>query len=86
MKQRESYQVPRSSWKHGDHGAPPLLLSEIMSKHDEDGGDIGEKNIDRQLGSVHIDSTQRPIKKHIRTKKNLLSACALFSGLQNNSQ
>ena len=63
MKQRESYQVPRSSWKHGDHGAPPLL-SEIMPKHDEDKGDIGEKNIGGQLGLVRINSTQRLIKKH----------------------
>ena len=64
MKQRESYRVPRSSWKHGDHGAPPLF-SEIMPKHDEDGGDIGEKNIDGQLGLVRVDSTQRPIKNHM---------------------
>jgi hypothetical protein len=42
MKQRESYQVPRSSQKHGNHGAPPLL-SKIMLKHDKDGGDIGKK-------------------------------------------
>ena len=61
MKQRESYRVPRSSGKHGDHGVPPPLLSEIMPKHDEDGGDIG-KNIGGQLGLVCIDSTQRPIK------------------------
>ena len=61
MKQRESYQVPRSSRKHGDHGAPPLL-SEIMPKHDKDGRDIGKKNIGRQLGLVRVDSMQRPIK------------------------
>jgi hypothetical protein len=64
MKQRESYQVPHSSWKHGDHGTPPLLFK-IMPKHGEDGGDIGEINIGGQLGLVRIDSTQRPIKKHI---------------------
>ena len=45
--------------------APPPLLSEIMPKHDKDRGDIGEKNISRQLGLVCIDLTQRPIKKHI---------------------
>jgi hypothetical protein len=45
--------------------APPPLLSEIMPKHDKDGEDIGEKNIGGQLGVVHIDLTQRPIKKHI---------------------
>ncbi len=44
--------------------APPPLLSKIMPKHDEDKGDIGEKNIDGQLGLVRIDSTQRLIKKH----------------------
>jgi len=64
MKQRESYQVPCSSRKHGDHGAPPLF-SEIMPKHDEDGGDIGEKNIGGQLGLVRVDSTQRPIKNYM---------------------
>ena len=67
MKQRESYRVPRSSWKHGDNGTPPLL-SEIMPKHDEDRGDIDEKNIHGQLGLVCIDLTQRLIKKsHIGT-------------------
>ena len=64
MKQRESYQVPRSSPKHGNHGAPPLL-SKIMPKHDKDGGDIGEKNIRGQLGLVRIDLMQRLIKKYI---------------------
>ncbi len=64
MKQRESYQVLRSSWKHGDHGAPPLF-SKIMPKHDKDGGDIGEKNIGGQLGLVRVDLTQRPIKNHM---------------------
>jgi hypothetical protein len=64
MKQRESYQVPRSSWKHGDHGAPPLF-SEIMPKHDKDGGDIGKKNNGGQLGLVRVDSTQRLIKNHM---------------------
>jgi hypothetical protein len=64
MKQRESYQVPRSSPKHGDHGAPPLL-SEIVPKHDEDGGDIGKKNIGGQLGLVRIDSTKRLIKNYM---------------------
>ena len=64
MKQRESYRVPRSSRKHGDHGAPPLF-SEIMPKHDKDGGDIGEKNIGGQLGLVRVDSTQRPIKNYM---------------------
>jgi hypothetical protein len=39
-----------------------------MPKHDEDGGDIGEKNIGGQLGLVRVDSTQRPIKKlHVLT-------------------
>ncbi len=64
MKQRESYRVPRYSWKHGDHGAPPLF-SEIMSKHDEDGGDIGKKNIGGQLGLVHVDLTQWLIKNYM---------------------
>ncbi len=64
MKQRESYQEPRSSRKHGDHGAPPLF-SEIMPKHDEDGGDIGEINIGGQLGLVRVDLTQRPIKNYM---------------------
>ncbi len=45
--------------------APPPLLSKIMPKHDEDEGDIGERNIGGQLGLVRIDSTQQPIKKHI---------------------
>ncbi len=65
MKQRESYRVPGSSWKHGDHGAPPTLLSEIMPKHDEDGGDIGKNNIGGKLGLVRIDLTQQTIKNHI---------------------
>ena len=64
MKQRDSYRVPRSSRKHGDHGAPPLF-SEIMPKHDKDGGDISENNIGEQLGLVRIDSTQRPIKNYM---------------------
>jgi hypothetical protein len=57
MKQRESYQVPRFSRKHGDHGAPPLL-SKIMPKRDEDGGDTRKKNIGGQLGLLRIDLTQ----------------------------
>jgi hypothetical protein len=32
-----------------------------MPKHDEDKGDIGEKNIGGQLGLVRINSTQRLI-------------------------
>jgi hypothetical protein len=35
-----------------------------MPKHDEDGGDIDEKNIGGQLGLVRVDSTQRPKKVH----------------------
>ncbi len=38
--------------------------AEIMPKHDEDKGDIGEKKIGGQLGLVRINSTQRLIKKH----------------------
>jgi hypothetical protein len=45
--------------------APPPLFSEIMPKHDKDGGDIGEKNIGGQLGLVHVDSMQRPIKNYM---------------------
>jgi hypothetical protein len=40
-------------------------LSEIIPKHDEDGGDISGKNVGGQLGLGHIDLTKRPIKKHI---------------------
>jgi hypothetical protein len=36
------YGTYRSSRKHDDNGAPPLS-SEIMPKHDEDMGGIGEK-------------------------------------------
>ena len=42
----------------------PLLLSEIMPKHDKDAGDIGEK-YRGQLGLVHIAYTQQMIKTHI---------------------
>jgi hypothetical protein len=45
--------------------APPPLFSEIMPKHDEDGGDIGEKNIGGQLGLVRVDSMRRPIKNYM---------------------
>jgi hypothetical protein len=44
--------------------APPPL-SEIMPKHDKDGGDIGEKKIGGQLGLVRFDLTQWPIKNYI---------------------
>ena len=49
---------------------PPPLLSEIMPKHDEDGGDIGEKNIGGQLGLVRVDLT----KKHTFCQHVLWSA------------
>jgi hypothetical protein len=39
---RELATTPRSSRKHDDHGASPPS-SEIMPKHDEDIGGIGEK-------------------------------------------
>ena len=41
---------------------PSSLLSEIMPKHEKDGGYIGEKNIGGQLGLVRVDSMQWPIK------------------------
>ena len=43
---------------------PPPPSSEIMPKHDEDMGGIGEKNIGGQLGLVRIYSTQQTIKTH----------------------
>jgi hypothetical protein len=44
----------------------PPLLSEIMPKHDEDGGDIVKKNIGGQLGGlVRIDLMQRRIKMYM---------------------
>ncbi len=74
MKQRESYRVPLSSWKHGYHSAPPLL-SEIMPKHDENGGNIGGKNIGGQLGLVCIDSDATADKKaHIFCQRARRSA------------
>ncbi len=42
-----------------------------MPKHDEDGGDIGEKNIGGQLGLVRVDLTQRPIKITCINIKNI---------------
>ena len=67
MKQRESYHGLKLPAPLGNMVtmAPPPLLSKIMPKHDKDGGDISEKNIGGQLGLVGVDSTQRPIKKHI---------------------
>jgi hypothetical protein len=41
IKQRELATTPRSFCKHGDRVSPPS--SEIMPKHDEDMGGIGEK-------------------------------------------
>jgi hypothetical protein len=55
--------------------APSPLLSEIMPKHDGDGGDIGEKNIGRRLGLVRIDLMQGPIKKHIYKEQKNHSFC-----------
>jgi len=43
IKQREQATTPRSSCKHGGHGAPPPPSSKIMPKHDEDMGSIGKK-------------------------------------------
>jgi len=54
--------------KHGDHGALPPC-PKIMSKHDEDMGYIGKKNISVQLWLVCVDSTQRMIKKHVYSVK-----------------
>ena len=47
----------------------PPPLSKIMSKHDEDMGYIGKKNISVQLWLVRVDSTQRMIKKHVYSLK-----------------
>ena len=41
----------------------PSLLSKFMPKHDEEGGDIGEKQICGQLRLVRVDLTQRPINR-----------------------
>ncbi len=49
----------------------PPPLSKIMSKHDEDMGYIGKKNISVQLWLVRVDSTQRMIKKHVYSLKNI---------------
>ena len=68
MKQKESYhglELPAPLGNMVTMVPPPPLLSKIMPKHDKDGGDIGKKIIDGQLGLVHVDSTQRSIKKHI---------------------
>jgi hypothetical protein len=54
-----------------------------MPKHDEDVGDIDEKNIRGQLELVciDIDSKQRPIKKHIYSlKKHTFCLQAHHSG------
>jgi hypothetical protein len=42
-----------------------------MPKHDEDGGDIGEKISGGQLGLVHVDLTQWPIKNTNINLKNI---------------
>jgi len=48
---------------------PPSLF-EIIRKHDEDMGGIGEKNVGGQLGLASIYSTQRPIKRHDNSLQN----------------
>ena len=81
MRARCYYYLPRSSRKHGDHGAPHLS-SKIMPKHDEDMGGTGEKNIGGQLGLVRIYSTQRPIKTHdIHYKTYLFEVSVPISSL-----
>ena len=67
MKQRESYHGLKLPAPLGNMVtmAPPPLLSKIMPKHDEDGGDIGEKTLGEQLGLVRVDSMQQPIKKNM---------------------
>ena len=61
--QEATYGTSSSCKQHGDN-APPPPSSEIMPKHDEDMGGIGEKNIGGQLGLVRIYLTQRTIKTH----------------------
>jgi hypothetical protein len=57
--------------KHGDHGAPPLL-SEIMPKHDKDGGDISKKILADSWGQCALINSLTAIGAHERQRFNEL--------------
>jgi hypothetical protein len=52
---------------HAPLGNMVTMPPPLVPNHDEDGGFLDEKNISGQLGLVHLDSTQQPIKEHILT-------------------
>ena len=61
--------LPRSSRKHGDHGALPPPCPKSCQNMTRTRDTSAKKNISVQLWLVCVDSTQRMIKKHVYSLK-----------------